>query len=131
MVPSDSSLLGEKCIIFVMLRVVNVDEGVGGHISVMSMEIVEYTGVEESVQCRAHSFFQDVEGFFDLTAELWAACALNKVVIIFKFAAARATLSFFITAIAIHLATGWEFSHTMLVCPCLVLLAVIAVHRCE
>ena len=131
MVPSDSSLLGEKCIIFVMRRVVNVNEGVGGHITVMSMEIVEYTGVEESVQCRAHSFFQGVEGFFDLTAELWAACALNKVVIIFEFASARATLSLFITAIAIHSATGREFSHTMFVCPCLVLLAVVAVHRHE
>ena len=46
MVPSDSSLLGEKCIIFVMRRVVNVDECVGGHITVMSVEIVEDTGVE-------------------------------------------------------------------------------------
>ena len=46
MIPSDSSLLGEKCIIFVMRRVVNVDECVGGHITVMSVEIVEYTGVE-------------------------------------------------------------------------------------
>ena len=94
MVPSDSSLLGEKCIIVVVRRVVNVNEGVGGHVAVMSMEIVEYTGVEESVQCRAHSFFQGVEGFFDLTAELRAARALDKVVIIFKFALARATLSF-------------------------------------
>ena len=123
MVPSDSSLLGEKCIIVVVRRVVNVNEGVGGHVAVMSMEIVEYTGVEESMQCRAHSLFQGVEGFFDLTAK--------KVVIIFEFASARATLSLFITAIAIHSATGREFSHTVLVCPCLVLLAVIAVHRRE
>ena len=46
MIPSDSSLLGEECIIFVMRRVVNVDECVGGHITVVSAEIVEDAGVE-------------------------------------------------------------------------------------
>ena len=83
------------------------------------------------VQCRAHSFLQGVEGLFDLTAELRAARALDKVIIIFEFASTRATLSFFIAAVAIHLATGWEFSHTMLVCPRLVFLTVFAVYRRE
>ena len=46
MILSNSSLLGKECIIFVMRRVVNLYECVGGHITVMSVEIVEDTGVE-------------------------------------------------------------------------------------
>ena len=75
--------------------------------------------------------FQGVECFFNLLAVLRSTLALDKMIIVFKFASTGAALGFFITAIAVHPATGWEFSHTMFVCPCLVFLTVFAVYRRE
>ena len=131
MVPSDLRLLGEEHVIFIIRWVVIVDECVGSHVVVVAVNIVEKAGAEKFVQCGTHSLLQSIEGFFYLMAIFWAAGALNKVVVVFKFTSAGAALGFFITAIAMHPAAGWEFSHTMLVCPCLTLLTMFAVYRGE
>ena len=131
MVPSDVRLLGNEHGIFIIRWVVIVDECVGSHVAVVAVNIVEKAGAEKFVQCGTHSLLQSIEGFFYLTAIFRAAGALNKVVIVFKFTSAGAVLGFFITAIAMHPAPGWEFSHTILVCPCLTLLTMFTVYRDE
>ena len=125
-VPADSRLLCYECVVFVKCRICRIKERVGCHISIVSVKVVTKAGAEYCVKCRAHSFLQSCEGVFDFAAELGSTGALYKVVVVFECASTGAALAFFVSSIADHSATGWEFAHTVFVCPCLVLFAVFA-----
>ena len=53
---------------------------------------------------------------------------MSKVVVVFECTPARATLSLFVATVAMHPATRREFTHTVLMCPGLILLAMFAIH---
>ena len=63
MVPSDSCLLCEQCVVFVKDVWVRCYHWVGGHAAVMSVNVVEDAVAKEVVQGGAHSFLDRVQGF--------------------------------------------------------------------
>lgn len=74
---------------------------------------------------------QSYKGLFDFASEFRTTGALNKVVVVFKFASARAALGLFITSIAVHPAACREFTHTVLMCPGLIIFTMFSVHWYE
>ena len=56
---------------------------------------------------------------------------MNKVVVVFELTSTGAALTFFSTAVAAHLGTCWEFTHTEFMHSGLMLLVMVAVYRGE